>query len=75
MDLGATQQVTLQSAGTSVTVDGSTCAGIATVSQKSATTFTFTAAGLGTCEVTAADSGGHSIVIPVSVQTTSVVVK
>lgn len=74
MSVGATQQVTLQSSS-SVTVDGSTCAGIATVSQTSATTFTFSAAGLGTCEVTAADSAGHSIVVPVSVQTTSVVVK
>jgi hypothetical protein len=76
MDLSATQQVTLQdgSSGT-LSVDGSTCAGIANVSQTNATTFTFSAVAVGTCEVTAADSGGHSIVIPVSVQTTSVVVQ
>jgi hypothetical protein len=76
MDLSATQQVTLQDITSStVSVDGSTCAGIANVSQTSATTFTFSAVAVGTCEVTASDSAGHSIVIPVSVQTTSVVVQ
>lgn len=75
MSIGATQQVTIQSSGASVSVDGSTCAGIATVSQTAATAFTFSAVALGTCEVTAADNAGHSIVVPVSVQTTSVVVK
>jgi hypothetical protein len=74
MDVSGTQKVTLQPANPSATlsIDGSTCAGIATVSQSSATTFNFAAAGVGTCEVTAADNAGHSIVIPVSVQTTSV---
>jgi hypothetical protein len=74
MDLSATQTVTL-SASSSVSVDGSTCAGIATVTQTSATTFNFAAVAISTCEVTAADTAGHSIVIPVSVQTTSAVVQ
>lgn len=76
MDLTATQQVTLKStASATLSIDGSTCAGTANVSQTSATVFTFAAVAVGTCEVTAADNAGHSIVIPVSVQTTSVVVQ
>jgi hypothetical protein len=76
MDLSATQAVTLADVSSStVSIDGSTCAGVVNVAQTSATTFTFSAVAVGTCEVTASDSSGHSIVIPVSVQTTSVVVQ
>lgn len=78
MDLNAVQNVTLGDTNphaTTFTIDASTCNGIATVKQTSLTTFQFAAAALGTCSVTASDNLGHSTAIPVSVQTTSVVIQ
>lgn len=77
MDLTATQPVSLidNDPNATVSIDSSGCSGIASVMQSSATTFTFSAVAIGTCQVTATDSNGHSISIPVNVQTTQVIVQ
>lgn len=77
LDLTASQTVTLADsiAGSQLSIDGSSCNGIAQVSALSAGAFTVSAVALGTCSVSVKDNYSNSFNVPVSVSTSTVIVK